>query len=321
MKRLWLLAFVLAGCSAPPATPHPVTDSIPSLVTQEPHKAPAGFVWIPGGSFHMGKTDGLADAQPVHVVSLDGFWISKTEVTNSQFAKFIQATGYVTTAEKAPRPEDFPDANPELLVPGALVFSGRKWHYRPGADWRHPTGLNSDIGGLANHPVVNVSYEDALAYCQWAGGTLPTEAQFEYAERGGLEGREFAWGDIQNPDGKEMANIWQGEFPAKNLKRDGFLGTAPVGAFPPNGYGLSDMSGNVWEWCLDWYDETYYARSPGRNPVNTEKPISPEPSRVTRGGSFLCSDNYCLGYRPGARMKTTPDTGLFHTGFRCVVNP
>lgn len=322
MRTLWPLAILLTGCAAAPEPESPSTPIEPKGRSTEPAgPAPEGFSWIPGGTFRMGKENGLADARPVHQVTLDGFWISKTEVTNREFQKFVLETGYVTTAERAPNPKDFPDASPDSLVPGALVFINGAWSYIAGAEWRHPGGPATTIDGFGDHPVVNVSYEDALAYCRWAKVTLPSEAQFEYAERGGIDQAEFAWGGEQHPNGRQMANIWQGEFPQKNINRDGYIGTAPVGSFPPNGLGLSDMSGNVWEWCLDWYDENFYKRSPLRNPVNSDRPNTPEPSRVTRGGSFLCSDNYCLGYRPGTRMKTTPDTGLFHTGFRCVINP
>lgn len=269
----------------------------------------------------MGKIDGLPDAQPIHEITLNGFWISTTEVTNAQFTEFVRETNYQTAAELPPNPKDFPDADPKDLVPGALVHTEKGWQYITGANWLHPTGPTSSIKDKGNYPVVNISYDDALAYCTWAKATLPSEAQFEYAAREGLDQKTYVWGNEQNPDGKQMANIWQGEFPIKNLNKDGYLSTAPVKSFSPNQFNLYDMSGNVWEWCLDWYDPTYYQNSPNYNPVNQTKPTDPEPSRVTRGGSFLCSDNYCLGYQPGTRMKTTPDTGLYHTGFRCVINP
>lgn len=324
MKRFLILPIIfLVACSPPPnsspSQPKEIAD--PKLLTQEPGPTPEGFVWIPGGTFRMGNSDGLPDAKPVHPVELDGFWISETEITNSDFVMFVRDTAYETTAELPPNPEDFPGADPADLVPGALVHTDSGWQYIKGASWKHPTGPGSKIINISTHPVVNISYEDALAYCKWAGGTLPTEAQFEYAARGNYQQNRYTWGNEQHPNGKEMANIWQGEFPTQNLNKDDFLTTAPVKSFPPNDFGLYDMAGNVWEWCLDWYDPNFYQNSPQRNPLNSAKPNEPESARITRGGSFLCSDNYCLGYQPGTRMKTTPDTGLFHTGFRVVINP
>jgi formylglycine-generating enzyme len=323
--KLFVLAplILLAACTpAPQGHDTPSETHKPTLLKVPPQETPPGYTWIPGGTFKMGKADGLADAKPVHEVTLNGFWISTTEVTNSEFTEFIRETKYKTTAELNPDPADFPGSDPNDLVPGALVHTDSGWKYVKGANWMHPTGPTSNLQGLGNHPVVNISYDDALAYSKWAGATLPSEAQFEYAARGKLVQQTYVWGDQQQPENKEMANIWQGEFPTKNLNKDGFLTTAPVKSFPANGYGLYDMSGNVWEWCLDWYDPDYYTKpQPNTNPVNTTKPGGSEPSRVTRGGSFLCSNNYCLGYQPGTRMKTTPDTGLFHTGFRCVINP
>jgi len=287
-----------------------------------------GMVHIPGGSFWMGSdAPAFPDARPVHRVSLDGFWMDRTEVTNAQFRRFIQATGYVTLAERTPRAEDYPGAPPENLVAGSLVFAPPTasvsledayawWSYVKGADWRHPTGPGSDLRGKDRHPVVHVAYEDAAAYCAWAGGRLPTEAEFEYAERGGLDRKRYAWGETFRPGGKWMANTFQGHFPEKNTGEDGFLATAPVGSFPANGYGLVDMAGNVWEWCSDWYRPDSFASLEG----DTRNPRGPSAGteRVHKGGSFLCSDQYCARYEPGGRGKGEPDTGTTHLGFRCV---
>lgn len=292
-----------------------------------------GMVWIPGGAFQMGSKTGAADTRPIHEVELDGFWMDQTEVTNAAFAKFVDATGYVTVAERKPDPKDFPGASPGILVPGAVVFAPTKgpvslddavqwWKWQPGANWRHPEGPESSIKGRMNHPVVQVAWEDAAAYAKWAGKRLPTEAEWEYAARGGLAGMTYTWGNEKHPAGKWMANVWSGEFPHKNTRADGFRYSAPVRSFPANGYGLYDMSGNVWEWTADWYRPDYYAHSPKKNPRGPADSVDPdEPGvakKVTRGGSFLCTDEYCIGYQPGIRSKTTPDTALQHTGFRCV---
>lgn len=294
------------------------------------------MVWLAGGTFAMGSDQGNPDEQPVHSVTVDGFWIDKTEVTNDQFDQFVHATGYVTVAERKPDPRDFPDAAPENLVPGAIVFSPPPgevslqdhylwWKYVPGANWRHPEGPGSTIEGRGQYPVVQVCWEDAVMFAQWAGKTLPTEAEWEYAARGGLDRQPYVWGTEQVPAGRWKANIWQGRFPNENSAEDGFRGLAPVGSFPPNGYGLYDMSGNVWEWCADWYRPDYYQKSPAKNPTGPSTSFDPgEPNlakKVMRGGSFLCSDVYCSGYRPSARMKASPDTGLSHTGFRCIMRP
>ncbi|HEX5043159.1 MAG TPA: formylglycine-generating enzyme family protein [Candidatus Polarisedimenticolaceae bacterium] len=280
---------------------------------------PDGMVRIPGGTFWMGSDDpAFPDARPVHRVTLNGFFMDRTEVTNAQFRRFVVATGHVTVAERPPRAEDYPGAPPENLVAGSLVFSPPAapislgdayawWSYVEGADWKHPTGPGSDLRGKDTHPVVHVAYEDAAAYCAWAGGRLPTEAEFEYAERGGLDRKRYAWGDTFRPAGKWMANTFQGHFPHENTGEDGFLATAPVGSFPANGFGLYDMAGNVWEWCSDWYRPGYDAPPP-----------SGGSERVQKGGSFLCSDQYCARYMPGGRGKGEPDTGTNHLGFRCV---
>lgn len=297
-----------------------------------------GMVWIPGGTFIMGDPDAaFADTQPLHRVHVDGFWMDRTEVTNAQFARFVLATGYVTVAERKPDAKDFPpDTPPENLVPGSLVFTPPReevalsahlswWRYLPGASWRHPEGPGSSIAGRDNHPAVHICWYDAVAYAKWAGKRLPTEAEWEYAARGGLERKRYVWGDDLCPKDRWMANIWQGRFPRENTKEDGFVGAAPVGSFPPNGYGLCDMSGNVWEWCADFYQPDYYRNSPERNPQGPDSSFDPlEPGiakRVQRGGSFLCSDLYCVRYRPGTRGKGAMDSGASHVGFRCVRSP
>lgn len=307
------------------------------------------MVWIPGGSFLMGSTDPLArrDEQPVHRVTVDGFWMDETEVTNAQFRKFIETTGYVTTAERKPKLEEImaqlPPGTPpppeEALVAGALVFvmpasptptqnAAAWWQWTPGANWRHPEGPGSTIVGKDNYPVVQVSWDDAQAYAAWAGKRLPTEAEWEYASRGGLEAKPFVWGEEPPADTKPLANIWHGTFPHENTELDGFRFSAPVKRFPPNGYGLYDMAGNVWEWCADWYRPDTYTRQAkeeaARNPQGPDESFDPDeptvPKRVQRGGSFLCHVSYCASYRPAARMKCSPDTGLMHSGFRCVKN-
>lgn len=294
-----------------------------------------GMVWIPAGTFWMGSDDGRPDEMPVHQVTVSGFWMDKAEVSNEEFERFVHATGYVTVAERQPDPKDFPGADPALLVPGSVVFSPPKeavplddatawWRYVPGANWRHPEGPSSTIVGREKYPVVQVAWDDAVAYAKWAGKRLPTEAEWEYAARGGLDRQPYVWGSELTPNGKWQANIWQGNFPNENTSADGFTGLAPVASFPPNGYGLYDMAGNVWEWCADWYRPDYYAHSPTSNPTGPADSFDPEEpgarKRVQRGGSFLCNDTYCSGYKPASRMKCTPDTGLSHSGFRCVIS-
>ena len=316
-------------------------------ILQQPQSI-SGMVWIPGGEFTMGSPFGLGwpEERPEHRVRVDGFWMDETEVTNAQFREFVEATGYVTTAEKPPDREEImrqsrPGSTPppeENLVPGSLVFTPPTekvsvkdlrgwWKWTPGADWRHPEGPDSSIEGLDNHPVVHVSWYDATAYAKWAGKRLPTEAEWEFAARGGLDGKLYTWGDDPPSDKRILANLWQGEFPVKNTAVDGYSRTAPVKQFPANGFGLYDMSGNVWEWCSDNYHATLYQTRRGDkvtvNPVGPEVSFDPRnpsaPSKVQRGGSFLCHDSYCSRYRPGARHGNTPDTGMSHMGFRCVM--
>ena len=301
--------------------------------------APEGMIWIPGGTFWMGCEDcGMPDALPVHQVTVDGFWIDVTPVTNEQFAKFVKATRYITIAERTPEAKDFPDAPPENLVPGAAVFSPpdhdvslnnhyQWWSYVKGASWRHPDGPGSNLTGREQHPVVHVAWDDAMAYARWAGKRLPTEAEFEFAARGGLDRKRYSWGDELTPGGKWVANIWQGRFPVKDTGEDGYRSTSPVRAFPANGYGLYDMGGNVWQWCADWYRPDIYREravlpAPIHNPQGPDSSADPSElgvaKRVTRGGSYLCSDRYCSRYVVGSRGKSEPSTGSSNVGFRCV---
>jgi formylglycine-generating enzyme required for sulfatase activity len=297
--------------------------------------APEGMVWIPGGEFTMGSQH-FTDSQPLHRVKVDGFWMDKTEVTNAEFAEFVEATGYVTVAERTPSPEDFPGVPPEALVPGGLVFAEpeeavglqdfRKWWtFVPGANWRHPEGPKSSIADRMNEPVVQIAFEDAEAYAKWAGKRLPTEAEWEFAARGGMDGQTYVWGEEFTPEGKFLANTFQGTFPHENTKADGFAAAAPVGSFPQNGYGLHDMAGNVWEWCSDWYRPAWGLRKFDEVRVNPKGPDSAfdpaEPGmakRVQKGGSFLCTDQYCTRYMPGGRGKGEVLTTSNHVGFRCV---
>ncbi len=305
---------------------------------------PAGrdMVWIPGGQFLMGSDGHYPEEAPAHRVQVDGFWIDRFAVTNREFEKFVKETGYVTLAERPANPDDYPDALPEMLAPSSTVFrkpSGpvdmrnhyNWWTYVPGANWRHPRGSASSIAKLKDHPVVHVAYEDVEAYAKWAGMQLPTEAEWEFAARGGLDGVEYAWGDQLTPGGVHLANTWQGDFPYRNTLEDKFEYTAPVGSYPPNGYGLYDMIGNVWEWTSDWYQEHGKIDSPCctvANPRGGERDASLDPRdpagiprRVTKGGSHLCAPNYCRRYRPAARMAQPIDTSVSHLGFRLVVRP
>jgi formylglycine-generating enzyme len=303
---------------------------------------PKGMSWVPGGTFLMGSDNFYPEERPASRVAVDGFWTDEHPVTNALFRRFVKATGYVTVAERSPDPADYPDADPSLLVPGSLVFSKTSgpvdlrdvsnwWAYVPGACWWHPEGPSSNLGGRERHPVVHVTHEDAEAYARWAGKELPTEGEWEFAARGSLEGATYAWGDEFAPKGKTMANTWQGRFPWENLKTKRYEGTSPVKSYPPNGYGLYDMTGNVWEWTSDYFST--------RHPEEAEKPCcvltnprvdSPEgsravgqpgehiPRRVIKGGSHLCAPNYCLRYRPAARQGEAADTSTSHIGFRCI---
>jgi formylglycine-generating enzyme required for sulfatase activity len=304
----------------------------------------AGMVWIPGGEFLMGSEDFYPEERPVQRVAVDGLWMDERPVTAADFRRFARETGYKTVAERPLDPGEYPDADPDLLVPGSLVFRASRgpvdltdnrnwWEYVPGAYWKRPAGPGSTINGRDRHPVVHVALEDVEAYASWAGKALPTEAEWEFAARGGLEGAVFAWGNEHFPDGKPMANTWQGEFPWQNLKLDGFEGTSPVGSFPPNGYGLYDITGNVWEWTCDWFDnrdseEAHHSCCVRTNPRVTslegsyaaaDEPGSQIPRKVIKGGSHLCAPNYCLRYRPAARQAQMTDTGTAHVGFRCIV--
>lgn len=305
------------------------------------------MVWIPGGEFSMGLATGgemtaapdkmMSDARPVHRVAIDGLWMDRTEVTNAQFARFVAATGYVTVAEQAPTPAEKAAAGGTLAA-GSLVFTPAAgpvalddfrqwWRYEPGANWRHPEGPGSDLTGRERYPVVQVAYADAAAYAQWADKELPTEAEWEFAARGGLAGKRYEWGDDFRPHDAWMANTFQGHFPGKDLAQDGFAGLAPVASFPANGYGLYDMAGNAWEWCSDRYRSDYYARLAARgrvarNPSGPAAPAGSDPTEeeehVQRGGSFLCTDQYCSGYLVGMRGKGDARSSGNHIGFRCV---
>lgn len=292
------------------------------------------MVWIPAGSFQMGTNDpNFPDALPLHKVTLKGFWMDEHEVTNAEFEKFIKATNYVTVAERKLNPSDFPGVPPENLVPGSAVFSPPSqqvsldnplqwWKYVAGANWRHPSGPGSTIEGKQNLPVVHVGYEDAVAYTKWVDKRLPTEAEWEYAAQGGKSVQSYYWGNELKPGGQWMANIYQGDFPEDNTGEDGFAGAAAAKSFPANGYGLYDMEGNVWEWCNDFYRPDYYQHSPESSPKGPEDSYDPDESqavkRVQRGGSFLCSDQYCMRYRPGSRGKGEVSSGSDNLGFRCV---
>ena len=304
------------------------------------------MIRVPAAEFRMGSDDHYPEEAPSHLVRVDGFEISETTVTNAQFAAFVDATGYVTVAERPLDPADYPGAPSENLVAGSLVFTmtpgpvdlrhlSQWWTWTPGASWLHPEGPRSSIDDRLDHPVVHVAFEDAEAYAAWAGEELPTEAEWEYAARGGADGHAFTWGDEAVPDGRFLANFWQGDFPWRNSEADGFTGTAPVGSFPPNGFGLHDMAGNVWEWTTDWYSQQHPADSgegadkPCCVPSNPRgpaidasyDPAQPQfriPRKVIKGGSFLCADNYCQRYRPAARRPQMVDTGMSHIGLRTI---
>lgn len=371
---MWLCmvvaAMVHAGCQQSSGKTATIKDSIPagdtimSCTTKLPSRFAAdsstidikpdanssteGMVKIPGGEFLMGAADkeGRPDEYPQHAVHVDGFWMDATEVTNAMFMKFVKATGYITTAERAPDWEELkkqlPPGTPKpadsLLVAASLVFTppnkpvqlndvSQWWQWVKGANWKHPQGPNSSIKGKENYPVVQVSWDDAMAYAKWAGKRLPTEAEWEWAARAGLTNQPFTWGSEPVEKGQPKANIWQGHFPDRNIATDGFTRIAPARSFAANAYGLYDMAGNVWEWCSDWYRPDYYSQAGTKKLINPTGPAAsydPDeptvPKRVVRGGSFLCHASYCASYRVSARMKTSPDTGLEHTGFRCVKN-
>lgn len=358
--KLIFSALILCACQSEKKTATTKADSLASCesnlpsrfgtkpdhsLIQEGNTDHSEMVYIPAGEFLMGATDneGRADEYPQHKVKISAFWIDKTEVTNASFSKFVKATGYVTTAERKPDweelkvqlPEGTPKPHDSVLIASSLVFSAPKkvnnlndasqwWVWKKGADWKHPDGPNSTIKGKENYPVVHVSWNDAMAYCKWAGKRLPTEAEWEYAARGGLKNATYPWGDEDIEKGKPKANTWQGNFPLKNTNWDTFSGLSVVKSFKPNGYGLYDMAGNVWEWCSDWYRPDFYENQKGitENPLGPKDsydPMEPSvPKKVVRGGSFMCNASYCKGYRVTSRMKTSKDTSLGHTGFRCV---
>jgi formylglycine-generating enzyme required for sulfatase activity len=302
-----------------------------------------GMIRIAGGTFRMGSDNHYPEEAPVHRVTVGSFLIDRTPVTNRQFKEFVRATGYITSAEIPPDPTQYPGALPHMLFAGSLVFTPPKhavdlrdwsqwWNFLKDADWRHPSGRKSSINALDNHPVVHVCYDDAAAYAKWAGKELPTEAEWEFAARGGLNGAEYAWGDELTPGGRHMASTWQGNFPHQNLNEDGFPRTSPVTAFPPNGYGVYDMIGNVWEWTADWYSAKHEADAPkaccipenprGGPEAASHDPCQPDieiPRKVIKGGSHLCAPNYCRRYRPAARHAQAIDTSTSHVGFRCVI--
>ena len=336
-RLLIVIVWFAAALSAIAESPAPATQP-----TTQSAGAPAEMVWIPAGAFSMGSDDPrFPDAQPVHPVWVDGFWMDRTEVTNAEFAKFVAATKYVTVAERPLKAEDFPGVPAEQLVPGSIVFTPpdgpvplnnmmQWWRYENGASWRHPEGPGTDLKGRENYPVVQIAFEDAQAYAKWAGKRLPTEAEWERAARGGVDGKPYTWGDEFTPGGKYMANTFEGHFPNKDTAADGFAGIAPAASFPPNAYGLYDMAGNVWEWCSDWYRPVAFAADAKALAVNPQGPAEAqafdpqEPGvrkRVQKGGSFLCTDQYCTRYMPGGRGKGEPSSGANHIGFRCVITP
>lgn len=355
-----VLLTLLAACSRPESreTSRVASDAGVATALRQgasgtpapPGPAPEGMVWIPGGEFSMGAAelegathnhvDMLAteDSRPIHRVALGGYWIDRTEVTNAAFARFVAATGHVTAAERAPTREEFPDAPPAMLVAGSAMFKApaapvalddplQWWAWVPGASWRTPEGPGSSIEARRDHPVVHAAYADAEAFCRWAGKRLPTEAEWEFAARGGLEGKVYPWGDEFRPGGRWMTNSFQGQFPNRNSGDDGHVATAPVAQFPANGFGLHDVAGNVWEWVSDWYRPDYYAqlaRAGGvaRDPKGPDDAYDPEEpgsaKRVLRGGSFLCTDQYCSRYMVGARGKAEVNSPTNHVGFRCA---
>ena len=330
-----------AGHDAPSA---PANDAARAAAVKTnpptpPGDAPPGMVWVPGGTFWMGcEGCGMPDALPANLVSVDGFWMDRTPVTNAEFERFVAATKYVTVAERPLDPADFPGVPREQLKSGSAVFKPTTkrvpldnplqwWKYTPGASWKHPEGPGSSVRARADHPVVHVAFEDVAAYAAWAGKRLPTEAEFEFAARGGLDRNRYPWGNEMTPGNRAVANTWQGTFPASDRGEDGYLGTSPVTAFPANGFGLHDMGGNVWQWCADWYRPDTYAtmaKSGGvihnpQGPADSYDPQEPgAKKRVLRGGSYLCTDQYCARYLVGSRGKSEITSGTSNLGFRLV---
>ncbi len=324
-------------------TPQQTHSAVAADAASAASNWPVGMIFIPGGTFRMGSDKHYPEEAPVHRVTVDSFWIDQTPVTNRDFRKFVNATGYVTFAEIRPNPKDYPGALPHMLKAGSLMFAPPKhsvdlqdwsqwWTFKFGANWRHPYGPRSSISGLDDHPVVHIAYRDAEAYAQWAGKALPTEAEWEYAARGGLDGAEFAWGEEFTPNGRRMANTWQGHFPHQNLADDARKRTSRVTAYPPNGYGVFDMIGNVWEWTGDWFAPKHTADAPkaccipenprgGREQESYDRcqPAIKIPRKVLKGGSHLCAPSYCRRYRPAARHAQPVDTSTSHVGFRCVI--
>lgn len=352
-ERLDITKMDPVHCYTGEASPYTAIGLIPAYLEEveamqadpEQAKSTVGMVWVAGGNYVMGGDNEQAreDEYPEHPTTVDGFWMDETEVTNAQFREFVEATKYVTTAEKEITREDILAQLPEGTVlpedldlsPFSLVFnslppSNRQyspqdwWSIVKGASWQHPQGPDTDLNGRENDPVVHISWYDAMAYCKWQGKRLPTEAEWEYAARGGKENAVYPWGS--EPVSTQMANYWQGDFPTHHQVEDGFERLAPVKSFPPNPLGLYDMAGNVWEWCADWYRHDYYQAAKTTrtvsNPLGPTDSFDPQepsvPKKVVRGGSFLCNDSYCSGYRVASRMKSSPDTGLEHTGCRCV---
>lgn len=334
---IWAILAILGKSWRPPM---PRSD-VDALVLEHPAPSDTGMVWVPGGSFRMGSDQHYPEEGPAHGARVDGFWMDRFPVTNRMFAHFVDTTGYITEAEIAPRAEDYAEADPAALCAASLVFRPPAdaavggdwrawWQLLAGADWRHPRGAGSDLTGLMDHPVVHVTWADAAHYAAWRGADLPTEAEWEFAARGGFAGAEFAWGDELAPDGVHRANTWQGRFPAENLAEDGFVGTSPVDAFPPNAYGLYDMIGNVWEWTDDWYRPNHLPMAQScctprhKRGGGMEESLDPAsfgtgfPRKVLKGGSHLCAPNYCRRYRPAARLPQTIDTSSGHIGFRCI---
>ncbi len=316
-----------------------VLESAPGPASSDA-AAPRDMVWIDAASFLMGSNQHYPEERPVVRAEARGFWIDRTPVTNADFARFVEATGWITAAEIAPRAEDYPGALPEMLKPASLVFTPTRgpvdlrdcsawWRFTAGADWRHPTGPDSSLAGLEQHPVVHVAWADVEAYARWAGLDLPTEAEWELAARGGLAGAEYAWGEELTPGGQHMANVWQGRFPWENLAQDGWARTSPVGFYPANGFGLHDMIGNVWEWTRDWWSMPSAGPiksccGPAGREAQSYDPATPDlkiPRKVLKGGSHLCAPSYCRRYRPAARHAHPIDTSTSHVGFRCVLRP